>query len=364
VLFAYATWLYRLVVFLGIAALVYTFFIKVVGILLFIVEIVWFVILPVWNEIKLWPALLKGGDSEASWLSSVQRNPRALRNAMLILMLGALAFLPWPTRQSASALLKPVEVFPIHAPAGAQIVQLPWSEGSKVEAGQILLELTSPELQLRWRRAEARKERLQWQASNADVDAEQRQNQQVLQQQESTAESELASVQTDMALYAPRAPFAGILLDVNPELKPGVWVSNRERLGVLVKPDQWQVETWLDEEAVRRIKIGDRARFVTDALEGPALSLKVTAIDLDATRVLPNGQLATRFGGSIVTREKHGQLVPERAIYRVLLVGNKEGIDTNLQSWRGQVVIDGQWEAPALSFMRSALTLIWREFGF
>jgi putative peptide zinc metalloprotease protein len=359
VLFAYATWLYRLVMFLGIAALVYAFFIKIVGILLFIVEIGWFVLLPVWNEIKLWPGLLKV-DSHGA----MRRTSHVRRSALLALVLGVLFVLPWPTRQSASALLKPVEAFPIHAPAGAQIVKMPWTEGSTVKAGQTLFELASPELQLRWRRTQAKLERLRWQASNADVDAEQRQNQQVLQQEEITAQSELASIQADMNLFVPVAPFAGTLRDVNPELKPGVWVSNRERLAVLVKADRWQVDTWLDEDAVRRISVGDQARFMTDGLEGPTLALKVTAIDLDATRVLPNAQLATQFGGSIVTREKHGQWVPERAMYRVSLSGDNNLDSLSQQSWRGQVVIDGKWEAPGLTFLRSALVLVWRELGF
>lgn len=364
VLFAYATWLYRLVVFLGIAALVYAFFIKALGILLFIVEIGWFLVLPVWNEIKLWPGLLRNADAGGGGLRSLLSRPHARRSALLALILVALLVVPLPTRQSASALLKPVEVFPVYAPAGAQIVKAPWAEGSTIEAGKLLFELASPELQLRWRRTQARLERLRWQASNADVDAEQRQNLQVLQQEENTAKSELASIRSEMDLYAPVAPFAGTLRDLNPELKPGVWVSNRERLGVLVKTDRWQVETWLDEDAVHRIKVGERASFVTDGLEGPVLSLKVTAIDLDATRVLPNGQLATQFGGSIASREKHGQLVPERAIYRVSLSGDNNIGSLAQQSWRGRVVIDGKWEAPGLTFLRAALVLIWRELGF
>ena len=52
--FAWLTWLYRLSVFVGIAALVYAFFIKAVGILLFLVEIVFFVLQPPLRELKLW----------------------------------------------------------------------------------------------------------------------------------------------------------------------------------------------------------------------------------------------------------------------------------------------------------------------
>ena len=285
-------------------------------------------------------------------------------SSLLAGLLALLFVIPWPTRQSASGSLKPAEVFPIYAPAGAQVVTLPWPEGSSVGAGDVLLELTSPELQLRWRRAQARLERLRWQATSAGVNAEQRQNMQVLAQEENTAKAELASVQADMALYVPTAPFAGIFRDLDPDLKPGLWVANRERLGVLIKTDRWQVETYLDEDAVHRIQLGDRARFFTDGLEGPVLTLSVSAIDQDASRVLPNGQLAAQFGGSIMTREKHGQLVPERAMYRVTLSVDTEIGALAQQSWRGHVVIQGRWEAPGLTFLRAAMVLIWRELGF
>ncbi|HEX7639591.1 MAG TPA: site-2 protease family protein, partial [Burkholderiaceae bacterium] len=54
VLFAYATWLYRATVFLGIAALVYAFFIKAVGLLMFAVEMGWFLMMPLARELQAW----------------------------------------------------------------------------------------------------------------------------------------------------------------------------------------------------------------------------------------------------------------------------------------------------------------------
>jgi putative peptide zinc metalloprotease protein len=54
ILFAWAVWIYRLVVFLGIAVLVYHFFIKIVGIFLFMVEIIWFIALPIRHELQAW----------------------------------------------------------------------------------------------------------------------------------------------------------------------------------------------------------------------------------------------------------------------------------------------------------------------
>jgi hypothetical protein len=52
--FAIVTWLYRLVLFLGIAVAVYLFFFKLLGILLFMVELSWFIALPVIRELSHW----------------------------------------------------------------------------------------------------------------------------------------------------------------------------------------------------------------------------------------------------------------------------------------------------------------------
>jgi len=51
ILFSWATTLYRITVFLSIAYLIYHFFIKIVGIILFAIEIIWFVFLPIYLEI-------------------------------------------------------------------------------------------------------------------------------------------------------------------------------------------------------------------------------------------------------------------------------------------------------------------------
>lgn len=368
ILFAYATWIYRLVLFLGIAALVYHFFIKAVGIFLFIVEIGWFVLMPFWQEIRQWPKVLLGADfSGSGWRAArivLAGNRRARFSALLALAALLLLVVPWPTRLTASGMLKPVDAYGVYAPAGAQATSLPFADGATVKAGQTMLELASPELQLRWRRAQAKLQQMRWQADNTGVDSAQRQNIQVSQQELSTAEAELAAVQSELALYAPRAPFDGVLRNIDPELRPGVWVAAHERLATLVQPGAWQVETYLDEDAVRRVKVGDGAFFYADGGSGPRLPLRIKAIEADATRQLVNGELSSQAGGSVVTREKRGQLVPERAVYRVTLDSEAPPPGYSAQSWRGNVVIRGDWEAPALGFLRAALVLIWRELGF
>lgn len=354
ILFAYAIWIYRLVVFIGIAVLVYHFFIKAAGIALFLIEIGFFILLPVWRELKVWYNM---------W-PRLKNSLRARRSAMLAAGIILLFAVPLPTRLAASGYLKPAQVYPIYAPAGARVASQPWAEGSMVPAGQPMLVLSSADLDLRGQRALAKLERLRWQVSAAALDEQQQQNLPVLQQEQAAAEAEAAAIAADGERFAPRAPFSGILRDLNPDAKPGNWVAAGEKLGVLVGQGKWLVETYLDEEAVRRVRVGDGARFFSDGLAGPHLPLKVVNIDRDAMRVLPNGMLATQAGGSVLVRERQGQLVAEHAVYRVTLEASEAPGELSGHSWRGRVVIRGEWEAPGASYLRAALALLWREAGF
>ena len=55
VLFAIGIWIYRVVVFFGIALIVFHMFFKILGIVMMALEIIWFLLLPVWRESKyLW----------------------------------------------------------------------------------------------------------------------------------------------------------------------------------------------------------------------------------------------------------------------------------------------------------------------
>jgi putative peptide zinc metalloprotease protein len=74
--------------------------------------------------------------------------------------------------------------------------------------------------------------------------------------------------------------------------------------------------------------------------------------------------LAASLGGSVLTREKNGQIFPESAVYRVTLAALRDPGELSDHSWRGTVVIRGAWEAPGLRFVHAILTVLWREAGF
>lgn len=353
ILFAWATWLYRLVVFIGIALLVYHFFFKLLGVVLFAVEIAWFIALPVRRELQAW---------RQRW-PAIRTRRRARFSALAALGLLALAALPWPARVTASGLVRPAAVWPVFAPGPALVERFERREGSAIAQGGVVIELASPELLARREAAVARFERLRWQAAAAGFDSELRNRLQSSQEELATAEAELAAVDDELARYRPAAPFAGVLRDIDPDLQAGQWLADREQIALLVGPGAPVVETWLDEDALKRIAVGDRGIFIADGREGAVLPLTVSHIDADASRVLGNGLLAAQAGGHILTRTSQGRLIPEHAVYRVTLTADPAENMADSRSWRGTVAIRGRWESPASRYLRNVLTVVVRESG-
>jgi putative peptide zinc metalloprotease protein len=353
VVFAWIVWIYRLTVFLGIAALVYHFFIKAAGIFLFMIEIGWFVLLPLRHEVLAWRRL---------W-PQIRLHRRYLRSAVAATGLLLLFVLPWPTRITTSALLQPVRQLELYAPVHAQINSLPVPNGGAVAAAAPLLVLNSPDLLQRQQQNEARQQQLSWQSNSASFDIEARKNWQLLNQQLASSEAEEATVDADSKRYQPIAPYAGELEDLDPDLRPGQWLSQGESLGRVIGDGPWQVVTYVDEDDIHRLYPGDRAVFIADGLAGPNLHLELLSIDKNASPTLSEGELASMFGGHVAVREKKGVLYPERAIYRVVLrVDSDSAIKQH--SWRGRVTFAARWEAPGLRFLKTAMAVFWREAGF
>lgn len=354
IVFAYVIWVYRLIVFLGIAALVYTFFIKALGIVLFLVEIGWFVLMPLYRELQVW---------QSRW-PVIRTKTRARRSGAIAVGFIVLFVVPWPSQTTSQGLLRPAEQWIVFAPPKAQLVAAPFAEGQSVKKGDVLFHLTSPNLESRAAAIKARSERARWIAATGTFDAEQRTQWLSLQEQVAAVDADLAAVQADALQYTPTAPFDGVLRDINLDMQPGAWLGTQEPMARLVADQSHQVVAYLGERDVARVKQGDKARFYADGLEGPFVSLALVRIDPDASRTLPEPQLASISGGNVSIREKNGLLYPEQAVYRVTFKVLDPLEQLSGHTWRGQVVIAGAWASPGGQLFQTAMGIFWREFGF
>ncbi len=354
ILFAYLTWLYRLIVFGGIAALVYYVFPKPLGPFLAAVEIAWFILLPVWREVQAWrprlPAIVR---SPRTWLSL----------GLLLLILGS-AFVPWDRRVQSQGLLRPAQHFPVVAPGAARVQALAVSSGQTVVAGQKLIELEAPDLAFQQQASSARAASLAWQASAAGVHDKLRDQQQVIAAARSKVSAELAGLRDEQGRYTSTAPFSGRIYFSHPDLRTGLWVGKNEQLAVVADTRRWLVETYLPEAELNRIQVGDQGHFYSETPDVAHLPVRVEGIDRDATRVLGDGILASTRGGEVLVRDTKNSFVPETAIYRVTLSLATTYTPEKPQILRGKVVLQGTPKPWMEEFTRSAAALFVREAGF
>ena len=361
-LFAYAVWVYRLALFLGIAALVYSFFIKLVGILLFVVEILWFVLMPIATELKVWRQLWpRIKDRRRTWLT-----------ATAALAAIGLAAIPLPGHLNAAGLLQTRQAQVIYASAAGRIERLQVADGAFVHAGQTLLSFSAEQIEQQLQSARSRVQRYSAEADAGAMRSELRAGLQIAQAQLSTAQATRRGLEARLHERAPTAPADGQLRWRDPDLRAGDWVAAREPIATLLSPRTWQVEAYLSEAEIARIAPGSQARFYPDGRFGAPLSLTVASISHDASHVLPHSELASAMGGTVAVREVEGRLVPEQAVYRVNLLAAPQAATQAAtqaaalagQTWRGRVVVEAAPQSLAERVAQAALALWWREAGW
>lgn len=349
--FAAATWIYRLLLFFGIALLVYHFFIKVVGLVLFSVEIVWFIAMPIWLELKAWHERRR----------SIARSGRT---GLSLLMLGAglvLLTVPWRGQISAPGVLQAARIGEVFVPFAARIEEIRVHEGEQVATGQLLFEFSAPSLQYRMAQIEARLQRLGYELQMAGIDPGQRAQANVIREQLAAARAEAQALDAETRRLRVTAPQAGVAANILPGLAKGSWISQRERLAVIRGQDTVLVRAYVSEEDIARLALGQIARFFADAPGRPVLKGRVAAIGQTALQAIAEPLVTAASGGGVESRPVNGAAVPQRSLYQVDIT--LEDAPEPGHKLRGRVVIDGQRQSLAARFVRSAAIVFVREMG-
>ncbi len=161
-----------------------------------------------------------------------------------------------------------------------------------------------------------------------------------------------------------KAPIAGRVVDLSEDLRPGAWVAANERLLAVMQPDRALIEAYVSEADLARIGVGTRGASSIPRTAGASRSsAHVVRIERANARVLAEPYLASRFGGGIPVREmKSGELVPESAVYRVML--EPDGAPAApARVLRGHVVLSGAPESLAARAWRRVVAVAIRESG-
>ncbi|MBU3581996.1 HlyD family efflux transporter periplasmic adaptor subunit [Polynucleobacter sp. AP-Capit-er-40B-B4] len=353
-IFAYATWIYRLVVFFGIAVLVYHYFFKALGIAMFLVEIWFFITKPIYQELQYWRKRWKE-------IGPVVRHKPAY---YITLVVCVILLIPFDLTVNTQGVLRPQKSLNVLATRAAQVTKLPPEIGSQVVEGEQLIGLSVPELEKKIRQLQTKVDVLNRQFGSSGFDLKTVNQQPIFKEQLISAKNELDGLLKEYEKLNRRAPFSGVIADIDPDLFLGEWVPKSFSLVTLITEKDWIVDCYVEEDDLRRLDTGNWGRFIPDAPGVRGVGLSIISIDKDATRVLAEGSLSSLAGGEILVRQQNNKLIPERAIYRVRLKvdGHPDKLSTGYI--RGRVVILAWPKSILGDAIRNGLAVFIREAGF
>ncbi len=354
VAFAIATWIYRFFLYLGIALLVYHFAVKLLGIFLFLVEIAWFIVLPLWRESKHWWA------NRSDYFTTTA----ARKSAVMLLFLAVLFFLPITRTITAPALLTANQYEQIHAKSDARILVSHLHEGMSVVAGDILLELEMPDLAFELAKAEASIKLAKTKLMRLASDAESRSQRQVIEEEMSRALQKRQGLQSLATNRIVRAPIDGTIVNVEPALDQQRWIGPSTTLAVIKSHEGGEIHGLATDTQVNRLARGATATFYPDDFLFPALNAKLMEIEDTGSASLPYPELADVYGGMILTTpSKNGSIVPSATYAKLRLAPAKADLAINhLQ--RGVVRISASGESIATKVFRRIAAVLIMESGF
>jgi putative peptide zinc metalloprotease protein len=330
IVFAYLTWLYRLVLFTAIALMVYHLFFKALGMFLFAVEMFWFVLLPICREIYQW------------WENRREIGCNGHVMLTLTLAICLIVFLIVPTRtvSHVPAVLKCRSFSRIYPPFPARVKTVAVKNGQNVAAGELLFILESPLLEFKEKQAETQvrisEELLRRGFSRTDL----LEQHQVIQQKLSEAMTEWQGCREQKAQLRITAPAQGRITDMPDSISAGVWVGKSQLLTVLADPGSQIIEGCMDETLLNHIHVGDAGLFYMENRDMPPVCCTVREIAPTGSRILASPYLASVYGGGIAAKmENRNTPVSPQSLYRVILTPDRQvlGNSEMFQIIRGSV---------------------------
>ncbi|MBF0611307.1 MAG: HlyD family efflux transporter periplasmic adaptor subunit [Magnetococcales bacterium] len=353
IFYAWLTWVYRLTLFTGVALMVYHFFFKALGLVLFVVEVGWFILLPIYKELKVWWSMRP--------LLTWNRNSVIL--SLLLAGLLLLLLLPWQRHVTLPALLQGANQTGIYASGASRLVSVAVRDGQVVRTGETLFILESPSLTFQRDQAARQVEQLEESLKRQVAVAELADQAVITQQELDKALTSHVGLQQQVERLHIRAPSDGVIRELTPGLHPGRWLNEESRLALLVSDESMILQGFAGEEELQRLQVGQPCHFIADRPELPTLPCQVEVVGMAALKELSHPAMASIYGGPLaVDHQPPGRLLLRQATYPIrLVVADEQPVG---QSLRGVAVIQSHGQSPLMIIWQRLVGVLIRESGF
>jgi len=371
VAYSIITWLYRLFIYFGIAILVYKFFIKLVGIVLFIVELFYFILRPFVSEVQYW----------IQHKDKFTLNTRTKISASMAIIICLLFFIPIHSTVKLPGTLSYAHEFLIAPDEGVLQNSLP-AIGTHIAANQPIVSIKSPEVEHELEETKLEYQKKMDELRRASINTNYTAQKSILFSDINKERSKYNKLSELRAKLMLSVPFDGVIIDTASDLKAGTTVMKDEWLGDVIKPDHLQGEAFVSEMDRNYIDINATGYFYPNDLSEPAVPIKITSIEaLNAnklscqylTKLRQNKKdnivvetpcyQVSELGGEIASLfTDDGNYVPVDSVFRVLFTVQKPTELTTVE--RGTIVIKTKPVSYAYRFFYQLKTIGVKESEF
>ncbi len=352
--YAIAIWLYRLVVFTGIALVVYAYFFKVLGLILFAVEIWYFIISPVTHEFGEWRRMKRQDISLPR-----TRVTLALTGAILLALL-----VPWSGAVTLPAVYEASDVVPVFPQRPALVSSIAVVSGQTVRVGDVLIETRSPDVENELLTTEIKISATKLRLARVGRDDEDRAERLVLLKELDAQQSKRDGLLAEQRALIIRSPVAGQILELDLELHAGRWLGRGDRLALVGARQRHVLKGYLDESSLVRVAEGASGHFIPDDPQQPRIPVHLQSIAQAGAAAIEIPALASVYGGRIpVEADQQQRLIPLAAQYLADLTPD-DAVAPQGQVIRGVVHLDGRRESLLIRGWRQIARVLVRESGF
>ncbi len=232
----------------------------------------------------------------------------------------------------------------------------------------VIAQLEAPDLDHEIERTRLRSAQIEARIARRSADPQDRADTLILFDQLASLRERRNGLERERQQLSITAPVTGEIVELDPDLHPGRWVTRTDLLARVINTDELTIKAYASEIDLLRIDLTEPAKFISDAPQGPPRSAWLDAVSTTSANTIDILELSSYFGGAIPVRlqarERDGrQHIPSAAHFLVTGRAVADGGAHHLRVERGVMIAAARAESLAVRALRQVLKVLIRESG-